>query len=181
MENEFKMYSNEVFANILKGLINNTYYSTMEIEKELKNCFGTSISYKQLNKYLKGSAIPKADNLYLLAEFFRIQIDALLGRCDLDGFYFVSDEPNINKFHLDSDSRHKLSSIKNDTEIKVLNEIIDSDLIETFATQLENATAQLKTAQDKETKENITYIASCMLQREIDKLFRKCLTKYMKK
>lgn len=182
MENEFKMYSNEVFANILKGLIDNTYYSKKEIEKELKARFGTGISSKQLDKYLNGTAIPKADNLYLLAEFFRIQTDALLGRCALNDLYFTPDEPNINKLHLDSISRRTLAEIENATEINIVNKLIsNSDIIKTFATQLENATTQLKNTQDKETKEDVIFLASHKVQMEIDKLFRKCLTKYMKK
>lgn len=182
MENEFKMYSNKVFANILKGLIDDTYYSTTEFEKELKARFGTGISYKQLNKYLNGTAIPKADNLYLLAEFFRIQIDALLGRCDLDGIYFVPNEPNINKLHLDSTSRCTLAEIEDDTEIDVVNKLISNyNVIETFSTQLKKASAQLENVTDKGTKDDVIFVASHKVQMEIDKLFRKCLTKYMKK
>lgn len=181
MENELKMYSNTTFASILKDLINDSGYSSKEIEKEMKASFGTTISYKQIDKYISGTAIPKADSLYLLANFFQIPIDALVGRCELDSFYFSKNELNKNKFHLNSDSKRILSNMENETQIDVINNIISSSsLLETFVTQIETASAQIKNTQDKETKENITYIASCMVQREIDKLFRKYIKKYLK-
>lgn len=182
MKKELEMYSNEQFAKNLKYLISNSGYDLKEISEKLQTYFGATISEKQLNKYLKGNATPKADNLYLLADFFGVSTDSLLGRCELSEYYIETDDPNFNKFHLDSNSRYKLSEMENETEINVLNKIISkSNLLDVFAEQLENATTQIETAPDKETKETITYIASCMLQREIDKLFRKCLTKYKKK
>jgi hypothetical protein len=72
--------------------------------------------------------------------------------------------------------------MKNDTEIKVLNKIISkSNLIDIFATQLQNATEQIKNTNDIETKNDIAFLASHKVQAEIDKLFIKCLKEYMKK
>lgn len=182
MKKELEMYSNEQFAKNLKYLINNNSYTPKEMEKEMLNYFGNNISEKQLNKYLKGNATPKAGNLYLLADFFGVSTDSLLGRCELGEYYIETDDPNFNKFHLDSNSRYKLSEMENETEINVLNKIISkSNLLDIFITQLENATTQLKTITDNETKDDVIFLASHKVQMEIDKLFKKCLKEYMKK
>ena len=72
--------------------------------------------------------------------------------------------------------------MENETEIYIMNKIItDSNLIETFTAQIENATVQLQTTTDKEIGNAIITFASHKVQVEIDKLFRKCLNKYNKK
>lgn len=181
MKNNVQMYSKKYFSNNLKTLINNSGYDVKEIPKRLKDIFGISISEKQLYKYINEIAIPKADKLYLLADLFGVSIDGLIGRFELSEYYIEKDDPNFNKFHLDSNSRYKLSNIESETEINVLNNIISkSNLLEIFVSQLENAAAQLETAKDKESKETIIFIASCLMQREIDKVFRNCLSQYRK-
>ena len=147
----------------------------------MKRLFGTTISDKQLKKYKSGTAVPKADSLYLLANFFNVQIDALVGICDIEDFYYTENARNKNKFHLNTGSRYKLSNIKNETEITILNKLIDSNVIEIFTKQLENASAQLKDVNDKEKEDDIIFLASHKVQVEIDKLFRKCLNNYNKK
>ena len=182
MEKDFEMYSNEQFAKNLKTIINNSGYDLKEIPQKLQTYFGTTISEKQLNKYLKGNATPKADNLYLLADFFSVSIDALIGRTDLNDFYVEIDDPKFNKFNLDSNSRYKLSDLKNEIQINVLNKIISkSNLLDIFSTQLEDVTAKLKTITDNETKDDVIFLASHKVQLEIDKLFKKCLKEYLKK
>lgn len=182
MESKFEMYSNEKFAKNLKYLINNSSYTPNEIEKEMLTNLGANISAKQLKKYLNGTAIPMADKLYLLADFFGVSIDSLIGRFELSEYYIEKDDPNFNKFHLDSKSRYKLSNIESETEINVLNNIISkSNLLEIFFTQLENAAAKLKTVTDNETKDDVIFLASYKVQMEIDKVFKKCLKEYMKK
>lgn len=146
MENKLKMYSNTEFARNLQTLINNSAYNVKEISEKLQTVLNISISEKQLNKYLKGMATPKADKLYALADFFCISIDSLIGRFELSSEYYIeTDAPNFNKFHLDSSSRYELSKI------------------------------------DNETKEDVIFLASHKVQMEIDRLFRKSLTTYIKK
>lgn len=182
MQDDFQMYSNKTFANVLTNLVNDSGYSETEISNKMKRLFGTTISDKQLKKYMSGTAVPKADSLYLLANFFNVQIDALVGRCDIEDFYYTENARNKNKFHLNTDSRYKLSNMENKTEIYVMNKIItDSNLIETFTAQMETATIQLQTTPDKEIENAIITFASNKVQVEIDKLFRKCLHKYNKR
>lgn len=184
MENGFEMYSNEDFGKNLQTLIDDSGYSTTEIEKKLKDNWNIEFSHRQLDKYKSGKSnqIIRADKLYALACFFSVSIDALLGRCELDGFYYMENQPSINKFHLDSKSKCILSEMRNETQIDIINKIISSpNILDTFATQLENASKQIKSTEDIESKETITYVASCILQREIDKLFRKCLKEFLKK
>lgn len=171
MEKDIEMYSNEIFASVLTNLMNG--YNATEISNALKEKFGTTISSKQLNNYMNGTAVPKADSLYLLAEYFRVQIDGLVGRCEIDDFYFSNNPKTKNKYNLNVDSRNKLSNMEIKKEIDVLNEMINSNIIETFATQLQTASAQIKTTDNKEIRNAIITYASHNLQIEIDKLFRK--------
>ena len=105
MQDDFQMYSNKTFANVLTNLVNDSGYSETEISNKMKRLFGTTISDKQLKKYMSGTAVPKADSLYLLANFFNVQIDALVGRCDIEDFYYTENARNKNKFHLNNDSK----------------------------------------------------------------------------
>lgn len=183
MENEIEIYSNDVFASNLKDLVDNSSYTPNEIAKKMEYYYGSSISGKQLKRYMNGTAIPKADTLCLLAIYFDVSIDALLGRCDIDRIYINdNDNPNFNKFHLNFDSRYILSKIDNDTKINVLNKIISkSNLLDVFTAQIGNVTAQLKDVTDKEIKDNIIFDCSCSIQREIYNIFKKCVNDYLKR
>ena len=183
MENEIVIYSNDVFASNLKNLIDNSSYTLQEIVRQMKNYYGSSISEKQLKRYINGTAVPKANTLFLLANYFEISIDALLGRCDIDRICINdNDNPNFNKFHLDSNSRHTLTKIDNELTIDILNSIISkSNLLDVFTAQIGNVTAQLKDVTDKEIKDNIIFECSCSIQREIYNIFKKCVNDYLKR
>ena len=71
--------------------------------------------------------------------------------------------------------------MENETEITILNKLIDSNVVETFTKQHENASVQLKGVNNKEKESDIIFLASHKVQVEIDKLFRKCLHKYNKR
>lgn len=182
MENEVEIYSNSAFAKNLETLIDDSSYTISEIVSKMEKYFGIKISEKQIKRYVNGTAIPKANTLCLLATYFDVSVDGLLGRCAIDRIYINdNDDHSCNKFHLDSYSRRTLSKIDNDTKIDVLNKIINSNLLNVFTTQLENATERLENITDKETKENIIFESSGIIQWEIYKLFRKSVNEYMKK
>ena len=183
MQDKFQMYSNDVLAENLQTLIINRGIPLDIICDYINNKWGVKFSYKQMQKYVKGTTTQRigTDKLYVLAKYFDVSMDALVTKGLLDDDYPKIGNPNINHFHLNANSRNKLSNIENETEITILNKLIDSNVVETFTKQLENASAQLKDVNDKEKESDIILLASHKVQVEIDKLFRKCLNKYNKK
>lgn len=183
MQDKFQMYSNKVLAENLQILITNRGIPLTEICSIIKDKWGVKCSYKQMQKYVKGTTNQRigSDKLYALAKYFGVSMDGLVTKGMLDDDYIKIGNPNINHFHLNSSSRNKLANIENETEITILNKLIDSNVVETFTKQVESVSALLKDVNDKEKESDIIFLASHKIQVEIDKLFRKYLNKYTKK
>lgn len=75
------MYNNSVFIENLSKLIEYEKEAMNKTQNQIADEIG--ISTGALSKYLNGNATPKADVLFLLAKYFNVTTDYLLGLSDV--------------------------------------------------------------------------------------------------
>lgn len=69
----------QMFATVFNGLLQKNNVSTYTLS------LATGISQNCLSVYCSGAGLPSAANLILIADFFGVSIDYLLGRSDVPG------------------------------------------------------------------------------------------------
>lgn len=72
----------EKFPKILKDLMDNNNTSTKELADYLE------VNIRNVQRYLKGQQTPPSEKLVLIADYFNVSIDYLVGR---------TDNPEINR------------------------------------------------------------------------------------
>lgn len=94
------MYS--IFEQLLQKYNVTTYKVSME----------TGISQSSLSAWKTGKSNLKQDKLELLADYFGVSMDYLMGR--------ESEENNDNKYYLDSETIERLQSLKINDKLRIL-------------------------------------------------------------
>ena len=89
------------------------------------------VTYQTIYKYEKGIAIPPADALLKLADYFNISVDELLGRTEVQNTVNEIDKKlKDNNIHIAANSRVDIGKLAklDDKQAKIINNLIDDFL-----------------------------------------------------
>jgi len=114
-----------IFANRLKDLREQFFLTQPDLGGVI------NVSQSNISRYEKGLSFPSVETLYLMADYFDISIDYLVGRTDRKKLIFIEDEnlQEVGKQYLEVDTEFKKLGLTPKRILEIMNALDDVGLI----------------------------------------------------
>lgn len=105
----------------LEKIFSERLKSSMKNKTQESVAKDTGITRQNLSRYIKGQSLPNSKNLFILAKYFNVSCDYLLGTIDLDSnkilnYCFINDKRTKKVYHSLSGLKKELTKIINSLE-----------------------------------------------------------------